>query len=261
VGTIDLRNVSVTFVGRTGQPYRAVEDVNLKIDDSRFLCLLGPSGCGKSTLLNIIAGFERPSSGEALMDGAPINGPSTRRAMIFQNVQGALLPWLSASENVAFGLRMRGVPKHERASKALRYLRLVGLEGHEAKFPFELSGGMKQRVQIARALANDPEVLLMDEPFGSLDAYTRGVLQRELLGIWAEMRKTIIFVTHDVIESVILADRVAVMGPGPGSRIISLVDIDCPRPRRISDPAIGGLARQIEDLIQPTVKSGGEVVP
>lgn len=259
VGRIDLRNVSVTFVSRSGQPYPAVANVNLMVDSGQFLCLLGPSGCGKSTLLNIIAGFEHPTRGEALMDGMPIKGPDTRRTMIFQNVQGALMPWLSAGENVGFGLRLRGMPKSERAETVSRYLRLVGLERHATKFPFELSGGMKQRVQIARALANDPEVLLMDEPFGSLDAHTRGVLQRELLGIWGEMHKTIIFVTHDVIESVLLADRVAVMAPGPNAHIVRLLDIDCPRPRLISDPAVGSLAHQIEELIQPTVGTVGEI--
>ena len=252
--TIDIRDVSVTFASRSGLPYRALANVSLTVQAGQFLCLLGPSGCGKSTLLSVIAGFERPTSGEILMDGVPITRPDTRRAMIFQNVQGALMPWLSAVDNVAFGLRLRGMSKDERIEKAAKYLKLVGLERHASKFPFELSGGMKQRVQIARALANDPEVLLMDEPFGSLDAHTRGVLQRELLAIWSKMRTTIIFVTHDVIESVLLADRVAVMAPGPDAHIVKVLDVVCVRPRLISDPAVGQLAHEIEELIQPTIK-------
>ena len=174
----------------------ALEDINLKIKDEEFICLVGPSGCGKTTLLRIIAGLDMPTSGVALLSGNEILGPDTERGMVFQEY--SLFPWLSVIDNIAFGLEMKGVTKKERLEISEKYIELVGLEQFSDAFPHELSGGMRQRVAIARALANDPKVLLMDEPFGALDAQTRNMMQRELLEIWRRAKKTVIFVTHSV---------------------------------------------------------------
>jgi NitT/TauT family transport system ATP-binding protein len=251
--SIDVRNVGKTFIRRRGGEVMALENVDLTIEPSEFVCLLGPSGCGKSTLLNMIAGFEKPTRGEILVGGVPIRGPDTKRTMIFQDVQRSLFPWLTVRENVEFGLRMRGVSRLRRRVTASRYLELVGLQAQAEQMPFELSGGMKQRVQLARALANDPETLLMDEPFGSLDAQTRAVLQLELEAIWQETRKTIVFVTHDILESVRLADRIVVMSAGPNARVLRVITVDLARPRRLGTPEVGTLVQTIEALIQPVL--------
>ncbi|MFI4988508.1 MAG: ABC transporter ATP-binding protein [Alphaproteobacteria bacterium] len=192
----------------------ALERVSLSLAENDFLCIVGPSGCGKTTLLNIVAGFERATAGEVLMDGVPIGAPDAARGVVFQ--QGALFTWLSVEENVAFGPRCRGMPRGEARDIASRYLRLVGLEGFAGRYPYELSGGMQQRVGIARALANDPELLLMDEPFAALDAQTREILQEEIKRIWKETGKTILWITHSIDEALFLATDVAVMTARPG---------------------------------------------
>ncbi|MGD9946737.1 MAG: ABC transporter ATP-binding protein [Burkholderiaceae bacterium] len=207
-----------------------LQDFQLQVGEGEFVCLLGPSGCGKTTLLNLLAGFLQPTSGEALLDGTPIRSASRDRGVIFQS-DDALFGWLTASENVGFGLKMQGMSKSEWQSKADYYLALVGLHGHENKFPEELSGGMKQRVQIARALANEPKILLMDEPFAALDAQTRAMMQAELVRIWSETGKTIVFITHDIGEAVVLADRIGVMTAGPASRLKAMIEVTVPRPR------------------------------
>ncbi len=220
-----LRDVRVTF-GETD----AVLGASFDIASGEFVCLLGPSGCGKSTLLNVVAGFVEAAEGEALVDGQPVRGPDVSRGMVFQSSE-ALFPWLRVRENVAFGPRMRRVPRERRKEIVERYLALVGL-GHAAdRFPPQLSGGMQQRVQIARVLANEPTVVLMDEPFGALDAQTREVMQHELDRIWQETHPTILFVTHDINEAVRLGDRVITMTAGPAARIKSEYRIDLPRPR------------------------------
>ena len=221
-----LESLGKTFGGDV--PVTALEGVNLRVRAGEFVCLLGASGCGKSTLLDILAGLERPSSGTALFDGRPIAGPEPRRGLVFQDP--ALFPWRTIAQNVGFGPELRGLGRRERRARAVASLARVGLAGFEAAYPHQLSGGMRQRAGIARALANDPEVLLMDEPFGAVDHLTRIALQEDLLRLWERERRTIVFVTHDVGEAVFLADRVVLMSPRPG-RIHRIFDVAVPRPR------------------------------
>jgi NitT/TauT family transport system ATP-binding protein len=213
-----------------GETHVALEHLDLTVREGEFFCLLGPSGCGKTTLLNLIAGFEQPTSGKLEVFGKSITGPAPERGVVFQT-ELALFSWLTVEENVEFGLKVRHVPGAQRAQAVKHNLDLVGLTNYRKRFPHELSGGMKQRVQIARVLANDPNVLLLDEPFAALDAQTRRHMQRELESIWQRTGKTAVFITHDIGESIILGDRVAVMTRGPSSRIKRIVDIDLPRPR------------------------------
>ena len=220
----------------------ALARIDLTVAPGQFVCLIGASGCGKSTLLRLVAGFEQPTTGRVAMRGKPIAGPGRDRGMVFQDY--ALFPWMSVRDNIAFGPRQRGLSRDEIDSTASEYLKLVGLERFAARYPSQLSGGMKQRVAIARVLANDPDILLMDEPFGALDALTREQLQRELLLIWARTRVTILFVTHSVEEAVLLADRVLVMSAGPG-RIDCDMAIDLPRPREVSSPEFNAVRRDL----------------
>jgi ABC-type nitrate/sulfonate/bicarbonate transport system ATPase subunit len=219
----------MTYTRRDGSPLEALASVDLTLaKGGEFVSLLGPSGCGKTTLLKIIAGLLRPTNGAVLIDDRPVTGPGPDRAVVFQDF--VLLPWDTVLSNAGFALEMRGVNKATRDEVVREKLGLVGLSGFERSYPHELSGGMKQRVGLARALAADPATLLMDEPFGSLDALTRQVLQEELLKIWQADRKTVIFVTHSIDEAVFLSDRVIVMGTRPG-RVLRDVPIDLPRPR------------------------------
>ncbi len=201
--------------GEGAQAVTALKDVNLEIRESEFVMIVGPSGCGKTTLINIIGGLDTQTSGEVLLDGSPISGPGADRGMVFQGY--SLFPWLSVQKNVEFGLKMKKVPASQREEAARRYIHLVGLDGFEDALPKQLSGGMKQRVAIARTLANEPEILLMDEPFGALDAQTRVVMQELLAKIRRETNTTILFITHDIDEAVLLGDRVYVMSRRPGS--------------------------------------------
>jgi len=216
---LEMRGVSMEFAARDGL-IRAVDGVSLSFREGDFVCVVGPSGCGKTTLLRIIAGFVRPTAGEARLDGAVITGPDHQRGVVFQHP--ALYPWLTVQENVAFGPKMRGVPAPDRRAIAERYLKLVRLWDFRGKAPYELSGGMQQRVAIARVLANDSRILLMDEPFGALDALTREHLQEELLKIWRATRKTVFFITHSVEEAVYLATTIVVMSPRPG-RVLATI--------------------------------------
>jgi ABC-type nitrate/sulfonate/bicarbonate transport system ATPase subunit len=220
----------------------ALAPVDLTIPQGQFVCLIGASGCGKSTLLRIIAGFEEPTTGEALIHGKPITGPGSDRGMVFQDY--ALFPWMTVRENISFGPRQRRLPQDEIQTTTNEFLKMVGLERFADRYPSQLSGGMKQRVAIARVLANDANILLMDEPFGALDALTREQLQHELLQIWTRTGVTTIFVTHSVEEAVLLADRVLVMSAGPG-RIDSDFRIDLTRPRDVSSPEFNALRRDI----------------
>lgn len=227
-----LRKVFRTL--KPGQPeYVALDNVHLELRQGEFFCLVGPSGCGKTTLLDIVAGFEQPTAGEVLVFGRRAGGPGPERGVVFQTDR-ALFPWLTVEENVAFGLRMRHLPEPEVRARVDRYLHLVGLGSHRRKFPHELSGGMRQRVQIARVLAGDPQVLLMDEPFGALDAQTRRHLQGELEGIWQQTGMTVLFITHDLQEAIILADRVGIMCSGPAAHIKRTVAVGLPRPRSVT---------------------------
>ncbi|EUB13463.1 ABC transporter, ATP-binding protein [Shuttleworthella sp. MSX8B] len=224
---VEIRDLVKKFQTRNGEVV-ALNGVDLSIQDKEFVCVVGPSGCGKSTLLNMIGGLDTPTSGEILVDGKEVDGPSPKRGIVFQ--QYALFPWLTVEKNVQFGLKLQGMPRERMEQVTEKYLRAVGLENFAHSYPKELSGGMKQRVAIARAYAVNPEVLLMDEPFGALDAQTRVQLQTELLETWEHEQKTCFFITHDVEEAIILAQRVVIMSARPG-RVKDIVDIDIPYPR------------------------------
>lgn len=224
---LKMDNVYKEYEGRNGKTV-ALNGINLEIAENEFICVVGPSGCGKSTLLNIIAGLLEPTSGTVSLDGKIIEGTGVERGVVFQ--QYALFPWRTVLKNVMFPLEMKRMPKEEAKAVAMKYIKAVGLEGFENSYPKELSGGMKQRVAIARAYAANPEVLLLDEPFGALDAQTRVQLQTELLNTWEHEKKTCFFITHDVDEAIILAQRVIIMSARPG-RIKRIVDIDIPYPR------------------------------
>jgi ABC-type nitrate/sulfonate/bicarbonate transport system ATPase subunit len=246
--TDEARPVSLTIRGVTKRfalgddEVVALAPVDLTITSGEFVCLIGASGCGKSTLLRIIAGFEEPTTGEASVNGKAITGPGRDRGMVFQDY--ALFPWMTVRENISFGPRQRQLPAGEVERTADEFVKMVGLERFADRYPSQLSGGMKQRVAIARVLANNANILLMDEPFGALDALTREQLQNELLQIWSRTGVTIIFVTHSVEEAVLLADRVLVMSAGPG-RIDSDFRIDLARPRDVSSPEFNTLRRDI----------------
>jgi NitT/TauT family transport system ATP-binding protein len=240
---IGLDRVSVT-IGNS----RIVTDVDLEIAAGEFVCLLGPSGCGKSTLLNVVAGFLLPSAGNVTAGGKPVRGPGIDRGVVFQSAE-ALFPWLTVRQNVEYGPRMRGVGRAARAAAARRYIDLVGLRHAADRFPSELSGGMRQRVQIARVLVNEPSVVLMDEPFGALDAQTRAVMQRELDRIWRATTPTIVFVTHDISEAILLADRVVTMTAGPDARLKTIAPVRLAHPRDLTDPAAVALYRELRDDI------------
>ena len=243
-----VRNVTKVF-GADAHRYVALEGIDLEVSEGEFVCLLGPSGCGKSTLLNILAGFEQANAGGVDFDGAPVRGAGRDRVMFFQDAGAALLPWLSVEENVRFALRVRDVPKPEWAATIDKYLAMVDLAEHRHKFPAQLSGGMRQRLQIARALAVEPKVLLMDEPFGALDALTRRRMHGFLLDIWQRTGKTIVFVTHDIAEAVTLADRICVMSVGPGSRITEVIAVGLPRPRDLTEPRAAQVFKRVEELL------------
>jgi NitT/TauT family transport system ATP-binding protein len=246
---IRIEAVSKSYNGKL-----ALGRVDLELAENSFTCLLGPSGCGKSTLLNMIAGFVPPTTGQVLVDDKAVAGAGADRGVVFQEY--ALFPWRTALANVEFGPLMRRKAPGQRRALARHYLELVGLEAHGAKYPSELSGGMKQRVAIARALANTPSVLLMDEPFGALDAQTREVLQEELLRIWEQERKTVVFVTHSISEAIFLADRIVVMATLPGS-IKEVIDVPLPHPRDRSGPNFVALERSIKQLVREEVQKLG----
>ena len=226
----------------------ALEGASLSIASGEFICLLGASGCGKTTLLNCIAGFVKPDSGEVCMNGKAVTGPGPDRGVVFQ--EHGLLPWYTVAQNIGLGPTIRGVARRETEETVHKYLDLVGLSGFETRFPAQLSGGMKQRVGIARALANNPDALLMDEPFGALDAQTRQTMQEELLKIWQAEGKTIVFVTHSIPEAIYLADRIIVMTPRPG-RVGAILEVNIPRFRDRTSPEFAALYRSIEDLLRP----------
>ena len=229
--SLAIRNLTKTYFDPyKGTNVEAVRGISLEVQEGEFVSVVGPSGCGKSTVLNLIAGFIAPTAGDILVDDRPVRGPGPDRGVVFQSF--ALFPWKTVLENVAFGPKMRGVGKAEREAIAREFLALAGLAHAADRYPNELSGGMQQRVGVARALANEPDVLLMDEPFASVDAQTRMTLQEELTRIWQERRPTIIFITHDVGEAVFLANRVVVLSAG---RVLDEVAVDLPRPRRWDD--------------------------
>lgn len=225
----------------------ALRDVTFEVPDNQFCSILGHSGCGKTTLLNIAAGFERATAGAVTVDGAPIDLPGWRNTMIFQEY--ALFPWMSVSDNIGFGLEMKGVLRKEREDITRHYIGLVGLEGFDSKLPYQLSGGMRQRVAIARALAVQPNLLLMDEPFAALDAQNRAFMQEELERIWQREPKTVLLVTHSIDEAIRLSDCIAVMTSRPG-RVKEFVKVELPRPREEDDPSYIALKRRLRELIR-----------
>jgi NitT/TauT family transport system ATP-binding protein len=263
--SLAFQGVGKVFVDTRGRQYVAARDIDVSIARGDFYCLLGPSGCGKSTLLGMVAGFEPPSSGRIVFVGderggeriTPVVAAGVDRSMIFQDAAEALFPWLDVEENVLFGPRLRNARHRGYKRNAAHYLKMVGLHDHAHKFPFELSGGMKQRVQIARALIMEPDILLMDEPFAALDAITKRSLQVEVSRIWQETGKTIMYVTHDIVEALLLGTRVAVMTAGPGATIKRELVVDLPRPRRTTDSAFVELTKVLEDLLHEEVHGAG----
>ncbi|WP_315728709.1 MULTISPECIES: ABC transporter ATP-binding protein [unclassified Bradyrhizobium] len=248
MATIDISHVSKIFRdAKRSSNVTALDDINISVARNQFLCLLGPSGCGKSTLLNMIAGFEQPSSGSICIDGQPVTAPGADRGVVFQ--QANLMPWLPVWENVAFHLLLSGSQKGERRARAQTYIDMVGLTGFENHYPSELSGGMNQRVGIARALLMNPQVILMDEPFGALDEQTRMDMQNELVRIWQQHQGTIVFVTHGIDEALTLGTHVAVMSARPG-RIREIIPIDLARPRDITSPQFNAMKRHILELLR-----------
>jgi NitT/TauT family transport system ATP-binding protein len=241
--------------------YVALDGVDVVVGTGEFFCLLGPSGCGKSTLLNILAGFEPASSGSVTSGDVAVTKAGRDRVMFFQDAGSALFPWLTVEENVRFGLRVRKVPRHEWDAIMEKYLRMVDLDSHRDKFPSQLSGGMRQRLQIARALAVEPEILLMDEPFGALDALTRRRMHAVLLSIWQRTGKTVVFVTHDLSEAIVLADRIGMMSAGPHSRITTVFNVDLPRPRDLTHPRAAQIFRDMEALLAPDIARSEQLTP
>lgn len=251
---LEAADVSVTYVRkRTGEQVIAVDHLDLNIADREFVSLVGPSGCGKSTFLKVVAGLEVPTGGQISYAGQPMDQVADQRAMVFQDA--SLFPWYPVMRNITYGLECRGMKKDEAARQVESLIAMVGLGGFEKHFPYELSGGMQQRVNLARALAVDPNLLLMDEPFAALDAQTREIMQAELLRIWTETRKTVLFVTHQIDEAIFLSDRVVVMSARPG-RIILDVRIDLPRPRGLEikeDPRFLEIQKEIWSLLEVEV--------
>jgi NitT/TauT family transport system ATP-binding protein len=253
MGGIEIEDLSIRL-GDGVQAFEAVQQVSLSIAPGEFVCVLGPSGCGKSTLLGALAGHWQPSQGRIRVDGQPVAGPHPDRGLVFQ--QHTLFPWKKVLDNVAFGLKMKGIGRRERRERARELLDLVGLAGFDDRYPVQLSGGMQQRVEIARVLINHPRVMLMDEPFGALDAQTRLKMQELLLEVWARVKTTIVFITHDIDEALFLADRILVMSPRPG-RIIEELRLDFERPRHpdlVTSPHFTQLKRHCLALLHPQAR-------
>ena len=259
---LELKNVSKTFVNPDGKAFQAIRDVDLAVKDEpdvgEFRVFLGPSGCGKSTILNIVAGLFPPTTGQALLRGKPITGPGPDRGMVFQSYSS--YPWLTVLDNVAFGLKLRGVRRDERERVARGWIKKVGLEGTERKYPGQLSGGMRQRVAIARTLAVKPQIILMDEPFGALDVQTRLGMQNLINEIWEEIEGTILFVTHDIAEAVYLADKIHIVSAGPGT-LVDEITVDLPL-HRTEDLKTSRKFRELETLVLERIRQqakGGTV--
>ncbi|HEY0920722.1 ABC transporter ATP-binding protein [Devosia sp.] len=253
---LQITGVSKTY-GYGDDAQLALSPLDLSIRPGEFVSLLGASGCGKTTLLNILAGFEKPTTGQVVLNGQPVREPGRQRMMFFQDSTEALFPWLTVEENIEFGLRIARMPAGQRAAIVDNFLTMVGLAAHRKKYPSQLSGGMRQRVQVARALAIDPDILLMDEPFAALDALTKRRMQQELLVIWQRTGKTIVFVTHDIAEAIVLSDRILVMTRGVGTERIREIPVDLPRPRSPAQAAFGELFNRIEGLLSHDGEPGG----
>ncbi|MSP41395.1 MAG: ABC transporter ATP-binding protein [Deltaproteobacteria bacterium] len=254
---IQAKNITLVFSPKNREPVTALSDFSLEVGKGEFVSIVGPSGCGKSSFLNILLGLIKPDSGEVQLNGAPITGPGQERAMVFQEF--GLLPWRTVTANVELGLELKGIAPAQRAERATELIKLVGLKDFASHYPHELSGGMKQRVGLARALATEPEVLLMDEPFAALDAQTRDLMQAELLQIWEHTKKTVLFVTHSIEEAAYLSDRVIVMSARPG-RTKDILKIDLPRPRDYEmrlTPKFNEIKLRIWDVLKEELTSRG----
>ena len=252
---IQARDITLVFKSKDRDPVTALRGFNLEVGKGEFVSIVGPSGCGKSTFLNLLLGLIKPDSGEMTLDSSPISGPGQERAMVFQEF--GLLPWRTVRANVELGLELKGTPSPERAQRATELIKLVGLKDFERHYPHELSGGMKQRVGLARALATEPEVLLMDEPFAALDAQTRDLMQTELLQIWERTKKTVLFVTHSIEEAAYLSDRVIIMTARPG-RAKETLNIQLPRPRDYEmrlTPQFNDIKSRIWDVLKEELSS------
>jgi NitT/TauT family transport system ATP-binding protein len=250
---IRVRDLVKRFVDITRrEEVIAINGMTLDMGREEFLTVLGPSGCGKTTLLNIIAGFDQPTAGDVTLDGEAIRKPGPDRGVVFQEY--ALFPWLTVAQNIEFGLREGGMARQERRTRVEQQIASVGLTGFERRYPQELSGGMRQRVALARVLANDPKTLLMDEPFAALDAQTRTIMQQELLRTWAAAPRTAVFITHNIEEAILLGDRVVVMTARPG-RIKEIVDVKLPRPRDVTSPEFNDIRRRVASLLEDEVKT------
>ncbi|QYY30939.1 ABC transporter ATP-binding protein [Cupriavidus pinatubonensis] len=258
MSALSIQQVSRTFTNPRGGQTQALLPVDFEVRDNDFVTILGPSGCGKSTLLRIVAGLDTPTGGTVLLDGQPVSGPGADRGMVFQSY--TLFPWLTIAQNVRFGLRERGMSEAEQRERSDFFIQRVGLRGFEHHYPRQLSGGMQQRTAIARALANDPKILLLDEPFGALDNQTRVLMQELLLGIWEASRKTVLFVTHDIDEAIFMANRVAVFSARPG-RIKSEIAVDFPHPRHYTiktSPEFSALKARLTEEIRAEAMAAAE---
>jgi NitT/TauT family transport system ATP-binding protein len=244
--TLIIEHLAKKFTKNGQETVDSLIDINVRIEDGEFICILGPSGCGKTTLLRIVAGLETPTTGTVRIDDVLIDRPNPRLGMIFQDY--SLYPWRTVNENITFGLELKGIGKEQKEKVAANYLELAGLTGFGHSYPYELSGGMRQRVAVVRALAVEPSVLLMDEPFGALDAQTRNRLQHDLLDIWNKTKKTILFVTHSVDEAVFLADRIVVLTPRPG-HVCEIISVPSTRPRDRTSVEFAKVRRYVLDLI------------
>ncbi len=244
--SIDIRNVNRIYKDSDGSKVEALKDVNLEIKPGEFISIIGPSGCGKTTLLRLIAGLDKPQNGQLFIDGVPITGADPSRGYVFQ--QGSLFPWLNVRNNIAYGLRARKVYRKKKETIA-NYIDLVGLSGFEKSYPHQISGGMAQRVAIARALINEPKALLLDEPMGALDSFTRADLQDKLLELWKKDGTTMILVTHDIDEAIYLSDRIVIMTPRPG-KISKIIEVDLPRPRQRGSASFLEMRRQILEFFE-----------
>jgi NitT/TauT family transport system ATP-binding protein len=257
---LELDHLTRSFAGSNG-PVTALRDIHFKVHRREFVCVIGPSGCGKSTLIRLLAGLYQPTSGRILLDGAPVSAPGPERGMVFQGY--TLFPWSTLVKNVMFGLEMKGLGKPQAEREARQWLSLVGLDKFADHYPSQISGGMKQRVAIARALAAQPRILLMDEPFGALDAQTRAQMQGHLLEIWRNVDVTILFITHDLDEAIFLADRILVLKANPGE-IAEIIEVPVPRPRhpsQLSSPEFQATRRRVDELIHPPAAAGHEHKP
>jgi NitT/TauT family transport system ATP-binding protein len=251
-GAVRLEALAIAFALKDGGAYRAVEQIDLQVAPGEFVAIVGPTGCGKSTLLNAAAGLLRPSAGQVMVFGAPLAGVNGRAGYLFQ--QDALMPWKTALDNVAVALEPAGVPRREALARARQWLTRVGLSGFGDRYPHMLSGGQRKRVGLAQVLIRDPEILLMDEPFGPLDAQTRQIMGNLLLDLWAQDRKAVLFVTHDLEEAIALADRVVVMSAGPAARIVGDYPVDLPRPRDIAEVRVEPAFHHIQRAIWATLR-------